>query len=189
MDVDHELTVVAAATADAELHAVVAHLVPQLSQSSAPPTLDRLRRIISDPATTLLLALLGEGDEPHSAPRVVGMLTLVVFTLPTGVRAWIEDVVVDDAARGAGVASALITAAIERAETEGARTVDLTSRPHREAANRLYVRLGFTRRETNVYRRTCERANARTRSALSGNQRFRGISRPWPRWGRRGGGP
>jgi ribosomal protein S18 acetylase RimI-like enzyme len=74
--------------------------------------------------------------------------------LPTGVRAWIEDVVVDDGSRGAGVASALVAAALERAQEQGARTVDLTSRPDREAANRLYVRLGFERRETNVYRRT-----------------------------------
>ena len=86
--------------------------------------------------------------------QVVGMLTLAIFMLPTGVRAWIEDVVVDDEARGAGVASALVAAALERAQQEGARTVDLTSRPDREAANRLYVRLGFERRETNVYRRT-----------------------------------
>ncbi len=84
------------------------------------------------------------------------MLTLVIFTLPTGVRAWIEDVVVDDASRGGGVASTLIRAAIDRADSAGARTVDLTSRPHREAANRLYVRLGFEKRETNVYRRTLE---------------------------------
>jgi ribosomal protein S18 acetylase RimI-like enzyme len=82
------------------------------------------------------------------------MLTLAVFTVPTGVRAWIEDVVVDDGARGAGVASALVQSALEHADRQGARTVDLTSRPQREAANRLYVRLGFERRETNVYRRT-----------------------------------
>ena len=95
------------------------------------------------------MATSGEGEA-----RVVGMLTLAVFMLPTGVRAWIEDVVVDDEARGSGVASALVAAALERAQQEGARTVDLTSRPDREAANRLYVHLGFERRETNVYRRT-----------------------------------
>ena len=79
---------------------------------------------MADPATTLLLATNGGGEA-----QVVGMLTLAVFTLPTGVRAWIEDVVVDDESRGAGVASALVAAALERAEDEGARTVDLTSRP------------------------------------------------------------
>ncbi len=158
MVADLGLTVAVAETADAELHAIVADLVPQLSRSSGPPSLERLRRIIEDPATTLLLALSGTGDAAGAPGRglVVGMLTLVVFTLPTGVRAWIEDVVVDEASRGGGVASTLIEAAIARADAEGARTVDLTSRPHREAANRLYVRLGFERRETNVYRRTLE---------------------------------
>jgi ribosomal protein S18 acetylase RimI-like enzyme len=159
MVAEHGLTVSVAETADAALHAVVANLVPQLSRSSAPPSLERLTRIIEDPATTLLLAHAGtDGDAgaPDGPGRVVGMLTLVVFTLPTGVRAWIEDVVVDDASRGGGVASTLIRAAIERADAEGARTVDLTSRPQREAANRLYVRLGFEQRETNVYRVTLE---------------------------------
>ena len=138
------LTVAAAETVDAGLRDAVATLIPQLSSSSPPPTLDQLGRILADPATTLLLA--------HDGDTLVGMLTLAVFRAPTGVRAWIEDVVVDDAARGAGVASALVQAALDRADTEGARTVDLTSRPEREAANRLYVRLGFERRETNVYR-------------------------------------
>jgi ribosomal protein S18 acetylase RimI-like enzyme len=145
MAAPNEVAVTVAETADVELHAVVLGLVPQLS-SSAPPTLERLRDIIDGSATTLLLARVGE--------KVVGMLTLVVFPLPTGIRAWIEDVVVDGESRGAGVASALIQAAIDQADRMGARTVDLTSRPVREAANRLYVRLGFTQRETNVYRRT-----------------------------------
>jgi ribosomal protein S18 acetylase RimI-like enzyme len=141
----HEVTITEAETADAALEAAVASLVPQLSSSSPPPSLEQLQRIIEDPATTLLLA--------RSDGVVVGMLTLAIFMLPTGVRAWIEDVVVDDEARGAGVANLLVHTALHRAETAGARTVDLTSRPDREAANRLYVRLGFTRRETNVYRR------------------------------------
>ncbi len=79
-------------------------------------------------------------------------MTLVVFRIPTGVRAWIEDVVVDEAARGRGVGEALNRAALELAERRGARSVDLTSRPSREAANRLYRKLGFVERETNVYR-------------------------------------
>lgn len=143
------LTIREAETVDTALRDAAARLVPQLSASSPPPTLDQLRRIVDDPATTLLVATNGGGDA-----QVVGMLTLAIFMLPTGVRAWIEDVVVDDESRGAGVASALVAAALERAQERGARTVDLTSRPDREAANRLYVRLGFARRETNVYRRT-----------------------------------
>ena len=89
---------------------------------------------------------------PEAGGRIVGSLTLAVFRIPTGLRAWIEDVVVDGEARGKGVGEALNRAAIERAQALGARTVDLTSRPSREAANRLYRRIGFVQRETNVYR-------------------------------------
>jgi ribosomal protein S18 acetylase RimI-like enzyme len=85
---------------------------------------------------------------------IVGSLTLVIFNIPTGIRAWIEDVVVDGDARGNGVGEALNLFAIEEARKRGAVTVDLTSRPSREAANRLYQRLGFVARDTNVYRFT-----------------------------------
>ena len=135
-------------SADADLAEAVATLVPQLSSSSPPPTLDELRQIVVDPATTLLVA--------RDGGRIVGTLTLAVFRVPTGVRAWVEDVVVDGGSRGAGVASALVGAALDAAQQRGARTVDLTSRPEREAANRLYQRLGFELRTTNVYRRTLE---------------------------------
>jgi ribosomal protein S18 acetylase RimI-like enzyme len=142
------LTVAAAEVADVRLRDAVATLIPQLSSSPRPFDLNQLGRMIADPATTLFVA--------HDGDVLVGMLTLAVFLVPTGLRAWIEDVVVDDAARGAGVASALVEAALAQATVQGARTVDLTSRPQREAANRLYLRLGFERRETNVYRRTLE---------------------------------
>jgi ribosomal protein S18 acetylase RimI-like enzyme len=142
------IVIQAADSVDADLGAAVAALIPQLSSTSAAPTLAELQAIVSNPATTLLLAK--EDDQG------VGMLTLATFPVPTGIRAWIEDVVVDDDARGAGVASALVKAALEEAERQGSRTVDLTSRPQREAANRLYVRLGFERRETNVYRFSLE---------------------------------
>jgi ribosomal protein S18 acetylase RimI-like enzyme len=153
-----EVAIAVAEKADSLLQASVARLLPQLSSSSAPPDLDDLRQIIEDPATTLLLALAdgGNGNGEGEGAEVVGMLTLAVFLLPTGVRAWIEDVVVDDQARGGGVASALVQAALEKARQSGARTVDLTSRPEREAANRLYIRLGFAPRETNVYRYSLE---------------------------------
>jgi ribosomal protein S18 acetylase RimI-like enzyme len=87
---------------------------------------------------------------------IAGTLTLVLFRIPTGVRAWIEDVVVDESARGSGLGEALTRAALARAGAAGARTVDLTSRPSREAANRLYRRMGFQPRETNVYRKVLE---------------------------------
>jgi len=93
-------------------------------------------------------------DEPAAdgTRPILGMLTLATFSIPTGLRAWVEDVVVDSATRGQGAGQALVEAAVAHAGTIGARTVDLTSRPTREAANRLYRRCGFELRETNVYR-------------------------------------
>lgn len=133
-----------------ELVDAMQRLVPQLSSSSPPPTRDELDEIVRAPATHLLLARSGDG--PGLGGDVVGSMTLVTFRIPTGVRAWIEDVVVDAAARGQGVGELLNRSALELAERLGARTVDLTSRPSREAANRLYRRMGFEQRESNVYR-------------------------------------
>jgi ribosomal protein S18 acetylase RimI-like enzyme len=135
--------------ADAELLGAFATLLPQLSRSAGPPSAYQLENIVGSPATRLLVARDG-------ADRIVGSLTLAVFPIPTGIRAIIEDVVVDSAARGQGVGAALVKAAIERATESGARTVDLTSRPDRGEANRLYLRMGFALRETNVYRYSLE---------------------------------
>ncbi len=135
-----------ARTVTPELVDALRRLIPQLSKSAPPIEHEELAEIVAGPATTLFVARV-DGV-------IVGCLTLAVFRLPTGVRAWIEDVVVDDAARGHGVGEALNLAAIALAAERGARTVDLTSRPSREAANRLYQRLGFVARETNVYRYT-----------------------------------
>lgn len=121
-------------------------LVPQLSSSAPAPSVQEVRAMVESPATVLFVARAADGDD------VVGSLTLAVFRIPTGLRAWIEDVVVDAAARGQGVGSALVRAAIERAGNMGCRSVDLTSRPSRDDANRLYQTLGFVRRQTNVYR-------------------------------------
>jgi ribosomal protein S18 acetylase RimI-like enzyme len=121
-------------------------LVGQLSSSARKPTADDLRQIIEAPATRLLVAR--DNDD-----NIVGSLTLALFRIPTGLRAWIEDVVVDEAARGQGVGETLTMEALRLARGAGARTVDLTSRPEREAAERLYRRLGFKRRDTSVYRR------------------------------------
>lgn len=119
-------------------------LIPQLSSSNPPPTREELEAIVRSESSVLFLARV-DG-------RIVGSLTLATFRIPTGVRAWIEDVVVDTSARGHGVGEALNRAALDEARRRGAVTVDLTSRPSREAANRLYQRLGFVARETNVYR-------------------------------------
>lgn len=119
-------------------------LIPQLSSSNPPPSREFLSQIVSSEASHLLIAT--------EDGVIYGSLTLVVFPIPTAIRAWIEDVVVDGDARGKGVGAALNTAALTMAKDLGAATVDLTSRPSREAANRLYKRLGFEARETNVYR-------------------------------------
>lgn len=135
-------------TVDQSVVSAFAQLIPQLSSSNPAPDAVALQHIIDHDATTLFLA--------HLDGRIVGSLTLAVFPIPTGVRAWIEDVVVDEGARGHGVGEALNRAALEHARSLGAITVDLTSRPSREAANRLYRRLGFVERETNVYRYSLE---------------------------------
>ncbi|MFD6856697.1 GNAT family N-acetyltransferase [Rhodococcus sp. NPDC060090] len=129
-----------------EIVAAFARLVPQLSRSAAPVTVETLSTVVSCPTNTLFVARL-DG-------RVVGTLTLVVFPIPTGVRAWIEDVVVDAEARGQQAGAALTLAAMDRATELGARTVDLTSRASREAANRLYRKLGFEERDSNLLRYT-----------------------------------
>lgn len=130
-----------------ELRVSFESLLPQLSSSTA-PDLSLLNAVIEAKETTLLVASI-DG-------RTVGMCTLVTFPIPTGVRCWIEDVVVDDQARGHGIGAELVNEAITRAKQAGARSVDLTSRPTRVAANRLYERLGFVQRLTNVYRYSLE---------------------------------
>ena len=127
-----------------ELTDAMHNLVPQLSSSNSPPSKETLQTIIKSETTKLLVARTERG--------IVGTLTLVLFHIPTGIRAWIEDVVVDKEMRGEGVGYRLNQAAIQHAQIAGAVTVDLTSRPSREEANRLYQRLGFEKRETNVYR-------------------------------------
>jgi ribosomal protein S18 acetylase RimI-like enzyme len=137
-------TVTTATEVTDELLDACSRLIPQLSSSNPAPTRNELAEIIHSPATVLLVARV-DG-------KIAGILTLATFRIPTGIRAWIEDVVVDEAARGHGVGQALNLTAIEEARKRGAITVDLTSRPSREAANRLYQRIGFEARTTNVYR-------------------------------------
>jgi ribosomal protein S18 acetylase RimI-like enzyme len=132
-----------------ELVAGLNHLLPQLSSSAPPLTTDQVAKLVDSSAATLFVA--------REDQRIVGTLTLVVFAIPTGVRAWIEDVVVDGAARGRGVGEALTLAAIDEAKGRGVRSIDLTSRPSRAAANALYLKLGFEARETNVYRLQLEK--------------------------------
>lgn len=139
------VTIRVAEVADEKLVAAYQRLTPQLSSSSPAPTAAELAEIIRSDSATVLIAEDDKGD-------ILGSMTLVLFRIPTGVRAWIEDVVVDTEARGMGIGQALNEYAIQLAEQAGAKTIDLTSRPSRESANRLYQRLGFVARETNVYR-------------------------------------
>jgi len=127
-----------------ELREAMDRLVPQLSKSNPPPTDAAIQEMIDSDASILFMC--------RDETGILGTLTLILFRIPTGLRAWIEDVIVDEAARGKGVGRILNEAAIEHALDQGAITVDLTSRPSREAANRLYQRIGFIERDTNVYR-------------------------------------
>ena len=138
--------VTAAEQVDDELIAAFAALIPQLSSSSPPPTAAELGEIVRSPDSVLFVARV-DG-------RISGSLTLAFYRIPTGLKAWIEDVVVDESARGHGVGAVLTEAAIDEARRRRAKHVSLTSRPSREAANRLYRRLGFVPYDTNLYRLT-----------------------------------
>lgn len=134
-----------------ELVEAMERLIPQLSRSAPALTAEQCEAFVAQEGVYLFVFRPDQAREDGTRP-ILGMLTLATFSIPTGLRAWVEDVVVDDAARGQGAGQALVEAAVAHAGTIGARTVDLTSRPSREAANRLYRRCGFELRETNVYR-------------------------------------
>ena len=132
-----------------ELVEAFARLIPQLSKSSPPPGEAELEAVVTAEDTHLLIARDDDGT-------ITGTTTLVVFRIPTGVRALIEDVVVDSAYAGRGISYDIARYALDLARRHGAKTVDLTSRPSREAANHVYKKLGFEQRETNVYRFSLE---------------------------------
>jgi ribosomal protein S18 acetylase RimI-like enzyme len=136
----------AATEATDELVEAIGRMLPVLSKSASLPGRAEVAEIVACPATTLFVAR--DGD---SGP-IAGTLTLAVFRIPTGVRAWIEDVIVAEETQGRGCGDQLTREALRVAAAAGARTVELTSRPSRLAANRLYQKLGFVRRETNLYR-------------------------------------
>jgi GNAT superfamily N-acetyltransferase len=134
--------------ATSEVQAALAKLLPQLNASLPIPTMERLQAIVADPAVTLLLA--SEGND------IVGTTTVIVYTTPFWIKARLDEVVVDEAARGEGIGAALVKAALDVARARGAQVAELQSGVQREAANRLYPRMGFKRRETNVYRITLD---------------------------------
>lgn len=133
-----------ATIADAELYEAFQRLVPQLTQNNPPPTQEELVALINEPVSTLLLARNASG-------QIVGALNLTVYRVPTGIRSIIEDVIVDLSARGQGIGEALMQRAIEIAKEKGASNIALTSNPLRVAANALYIKMGFEKRETNAY--------------------------------------
>ena len=128
-----------------ELAGAFEYLVPQLSKSNPPPSVEFVDGMVRSDAITQFVARDDGG-------RIIGVATLVIFPIPTAWRAWIEDVIVDESSNGRGIGSALTKAMLEHARQAGCKTVDLTSRPKREAANHMYRRLGFVQRDTNVYR-------------------------------------
>ena len=130
--------------ADDELYEAFQRLVPQLTNNNPPPTREDLSALIQETASTLMIARRDDG-------QIVGALTLTVYRVPTGIRSIIEDVIVDISARGQGIGDALMVRAIEIAKEKGASNITLTSNPLRVAANKLYVKLGFEKRETNAY--------------------------------------
>jgi GNAT superfamily N-acetyltransferase len=130
--------------ATTEVYAALSLLLPQLNPQLPVPTMERLRLIVADPAVTLLLAR--DGDQ------IVGTTTVIVYTTPFWIKARLDEVVVDESARGKGVGAALVKASIDLAREKGVEVVELQSGVQREEANRLYPRMGFKLRETNVYR-------------------------------------
>ena len=133
-----------ASQVDDELYEAFQRLIPQLTNNHPPPSFDLLQALIRDTSSTLLLAR----DDSN---QIIGVLNLTIYYVPTGVRSIIEDVIVDVSARGKGVAQKLMTKAIEIAKENGASSISLTSNPQRVAANQLYIKMGFQKRETNAY--------------------------------------
>jgi|SRR5687767_5439446 len=129
-----------------ELYRAIQRLIPQLTTNKVPANWDELSALVNSEASTLLIA-----REPDGNSEIVGILTLVIYRVPTGLRSIVEDVVVDEGMRGYGIGKALMLYAIELAREAGAAGLSLTSNPRREAANHLYRSIGFKRRETNAY--------------------------------------
>ncbi len=129
--------------ASEELLEAIHRLLPQLTEARTPPTLEQLAETVA--AQTMLVAL----DDATRA--VIGTLTLITYRVSSGLKARIEDVIVDESARGQGVGDALVREGMARAGAAKVLMLELTSMPYRESANRLYKRLGFIRKPTNVY--------------------------------------
>lgn len=129
-----------------ELVEALGKLIAQLNPALPVPTAEHLATLLADPAATLLVARDGN--------RIVGTAMVIVYPTTIRFESRIEDVVVDESARGRGVGEALVNACIEVARSRGASIIELQTARVREAANRLYERMGFERRDSNPYRMT-----------------------------------
>ena len=137
------MTVERVTEATDELVEAFARLLPQLTPGRVGPTFGELNAVASAPGTNLLVA--------RDGAALVGTLTLLLYRIPSGLRGWIHDVVVDESARGRGVGAALVDEALRLAEAAGVASVHLTARAHREAAHRMYRRLGFVEHPSEVF--------------------------------------
>jgi ribosomal protein S18 acetylase RimI-like enzyme len=135
-----------------EILQAMVRLVPQLTSINPPPTPDELESMLKSDCSMLFVARDEKYGEAETGGRIIGMATLVLYRVPTGLRAYIEDVVVESRARGHGIGESLTYACMEQARKAGAPAIGLTSNPGRLAANHLYQKMGFELRQTNVYR-------------------------------------
>lgn len=129
-----------------DLYQALQRLIPQLGKHKIPPTREELTMLLHTPGALLLIA-----RHPDESGLIVGVLCLTIYRVPTGIRSIVEDVVVDDQMRRQGIGEMLVRQAIELAREAGANGVALTSNPQREAANQLYLSMGFELRKTNAY--------------------------------------
>lgn len=153
------LTIQRLTQADEALYAACRRLVPQLTDTNPPPTRDELELLVSSPCSYLFIARHSDFASAEPGAEIIGLATLILYRVPTGLRGYIEDVVVDERARGRRVGEALTQACLEAARQAGAPYVGLTSNPSRVAANALYQKMGFVQRQTNVYKYTFNKEN------------------------------
>ena len=127
-----------------EYHEAMQRFLNQLTTSPMVLTEDMFHQLLASQNSHLFFIMKDE--------QIAGMLTVGIYYSPTGGKAWIEDVVVDETFRGQGLSKLLVAHAIEFVKSQQIPLLMLTSNPKRIAANKLYQAMGFERKETNVYR-------------------------------------
>ena len=127
-----------------EYHEAMQRFLNQLTTSPMVLTEGMFQQLLASENSHLFFIIKDE--------QIAGMLTVGIYYSPTGGKAWIEDVVVDETFRGQGLSKQLVAHAIEFVKSQQIPLLMLTSNPKRIAANKLYQTMGFERKETNVYR-------------------------------------